>query len=511
MYIKVEDRKRLEQEEPGTDKENVEQQNVRNNTGGSKFILKKPMYIRKNSNNHIINHTNNVDNEFNNSNDLNSIHQLYSLNFLHKPQRVSKLNEDKFPEDELQRNTDLNKQIPCDGVSPRTPVRSPFNDLDSIDTFQSPVYKKSGELLKSSLKRRSKSLPTTPAVLNDGEVSQHGKMLHFTNAPTLIRSKSVHFDQKAPVKYFLKDESPINVKSRTAFEDSLSFLHKPLTFTQVEDSGSNDDFFTTENSMTFQMDNLTMKDESDKSLRKSKRFQKFIIKENRLEPKQSEDNVTTSNDEQIGPKHVGGSNFPKSPFINSTETSHNKLRTNKVIGLYNINFPILSNKNPKSLKLNIFVNLSRDKKCFLQDLTLHIQQRNAFSMNPSNDNTASHQKKIIHNNTSKYLIGKVLVKNIFYDKRVVVRYTWDSWKTAREVECVWLSPGDGILPGSNMDIFHFLIDDIRKIDTVGKLEFCIHYTTRNDHERKEFWDNNDFKNYKIDVVTSGFNNPFRIT
>ncbi|KAJ4168277.1 GLC7-interacting protein 2 [Fusarium falciforme] len=59
-----------------------------------------------------------------------------------------------------------------------------------------------------------------------------------------------------------------------------------------------------------------------------------------------------------------------------------------------------------------------------------------------------------------------------------------------------------------MDIFHFIIDDASKVGPRGKLEFCIHYSTRNDYEREEYWDNNNGNNYKVDVVMDGFNDPF---
>ena len=42
------------------------------------------------------------------------------------------------------------------------------------------------------------------------------------------RSKSVHFDQKAPVKYFREDESPSTVNMMAEFDNLLNLMHKPV-------------------------------------------------------------------------------------------------------------------------------------------------------------------------------------------------------------------------------------------------------------------------------------------
>ncbi|KAK5962896.1 Gip2p PWA37_005350 [Arxiozyma heterogenica] len=543
-----------------------------------------------------------------NDNDNNNTKEIYSLKFLHKPQRVKQFNSARFPEEILQRNTDLNKQItldlpplspksalPTDQVDPLNNINYTINSYenyendafnylnnDSSDSFlnlNTPVYKKSGELVKSSLKRRSKSLPSTPAAAAAG--AANGFNSNSGKQPVLLRSKSVHFDQRAPVKYFISDESPMNVYSKDEFEDMLKFnlLNKAKKLGQVAKLNNNNSDDNNENVDESAEEDLLIKfkkllleekrhllqrdqpvdkesvseeetsmtknsNDKEKPLRKSKRFQGIASKQKN--PNQLDDNNTVNNNNnndhddndndngnssrQIDIDRVLQSRISKIPsetkitidslMLNNDDLSNtnnsireiikvkskkkvlNKMRTNKVVGLYNQNFPILSNKNPKSLKLNIFVSLSQDKKVFLQEISLHIHQRNFMSPNFKTIGSAT--------NTTRYIIGKVMVKNIYYDKRVTVRYTWNNWNTINEVECLWLSNGDSVLPGTNMDVFHFLIADTNKIDTVGKLEFCICYVTRNDRERLEFWDNNDGKNYKVEVVMNGFNNPFTL-
>lgn len=526
--------------------------------------------------------------------------QIYSLNFLHKPQRVKQFNSDRFPEDILQRNTDLNKQITIElpPLSPKSTIAvgtDAFNNLnykinshggfngssnnssnnnlpngstDSLLGFAPPVYKKSGELVKSSLKRRSKSLPSTPAAV-----------IHQTERemepPMLLRSKSVHFDQRAPVKYFISDESPMNVYSKDEFEDILKFslLNNPQNLERIArfnnnsddesgESGEEDDILIKFGDLLLEEKrallrkallnkNLANQEKAtkpnghtttpeEKPLRKSKRFQNIALKQKKVAKQQeeqnndksaipkeidinsvnnakitkipsetkisfnTEDNDSTNVNNEKDDDEVANTNNSIKQITNTRapQRTLNKIRTNKVVGLYNQNFPILSNKNPKSLKLNIFVNLSRDKKVFLQEISLHIHQKKFSQPNFNTVGSAA--------STTRYIIGKVMVKNIFYDKRVTLRYTWNKWNTVNEVECLWLSTGDSVLPGTNMDVFHFLIDDTNKIDTVGKLEFCLHYVTRNDQERQEYWDNNDDKNYKVEVVMNGFNDPFNL-
>ncbi|CAI4060220.1 Gip2p SKDI_05G1300 [Saccharomyces kudriavzevii IFO 1802] len=489
---------------------------------------------------------------------------LNSLKFLHKPQRVTQMRANRFPEEEVQRNTDLNKRISPAGnnenvengsdwfrggsannstggkplkssakppfkielppLSPKSTVpdflqadypetKSPGNDMnfeydeEILIPFAPPVYKKSGELLKSSLKRRSKSLPTTPGIRSgNNDQARDG-------SPILLRSKSVHFDQAAPVKYFAEDESPINVNKTEQYDNRLSFKHKAVNLmvdpeeearmlsSGLETTSIDDDLTTVAPKGFTHSAKISSpsngKGANNTKLRKSKRFQNLVKNRVAIPSYKTKKSI------------MNGDNYDEVEDHSSTNYY--------VVGLYTKNFPILSNKNPKSLKLNIFINLSQNKKVFLQELSLYIHRDNSGFTNSSsvnndpNGHNGSNSNGVVKDynaGCTRLIAGRILVKNIFYDKRVVVRYTWDSWRTAHEVECVYISDGDGILPGTNMDIFHFIIDDASKVDPRGKLEFCIHYSTRNDSEREEYWDNNNGKNYKIDVVMDGFNDPF---
>lgn len=411
----------------------------------------------------------------------NNISSINSLNFMHRPQRVSQMRANLFPDEEIMKNTNLNKRLSTDTESSDEGL-SPTKHQGSIPSLYNdeqlplpPVYKKSGELLKSSLKLRSKSLPTSPYINNENK--------NFSNVRPgkLQRSKSVHFDQKTPIKYFCEDEKPIDVGARPNDKtEDISYQHKPVR--SIYDDPEED-------YLSMGIDRLSLdtseKPKTPRNLRKSKRFSDFL-------KEQSTTRINTNNvlqRPQLAHKSNSGSN------LNGGLSNG---RQHRVVGLYNVNFPILSNKNPKALKLNIFINLSRGKNCFLQDLTLCTHK------SASDDNAVNS----LRSDSTRLIIGRVLVKNIFFDKRVVIMYTWNAWQTVREAECVYVSDGDAILPGTNMDLFKFIIDDVNKTDPRAKLEFCIHYITRDDFHRQEYWDNNNGQNYKLDCILDGFHNPF---
>lgn len=352
-----------------------------------------------------------------------SVGPLSSLQLLHKPH--SPLSPTLYSEEEIAKNTDMNKRLASlDDATVATMssrlAELGLEDLGLAPLVLPPVYKKSGERVKSSLKNRSQSLPASPQVR---EVQRQ---------PSLQRSKSVHFDQRTPVKYFERDESPLDVSHREGEMAEISFQHKGLGLygeQQDEEQALN----------LAQTPAPPPQPEPMKPLRKSKRFDAL-----------------------------------------------NKRRQHRMLGLYHTNFPVISSRDPKVLQLNVFLSLSRGKKVFLRDLTLHISRSGAF------------------------VEGKVFVKNLCYHKRVAARYTWDSWQHVHEVECVFVCSGETFLPGSQVDLFSFVIEKPRERRS---LQLCMHYVARPDgplgqRQLCEFWDNNNGLNYELEVVTEGFRDPF---
>ncbi|NXH44394.1 PPR3C phosphatase, partial [Dicaeum eximium] len=90
----------------------------------------------------------------------------------------------------------------------------------------------------------------------------------------------------------------------------------------------------------------------------------------------------------------------------------------------------------------------------------------------------------------KVLSGTVKVKNMSFEKKVQVRITFDTWKTYKDVECVYMK---NVYNDFENDTFSFTIDFPPAISSEEKIEFCISYQS-GDHT---FWDNNEGENYKI--------------
>ncbi|NWS01364.1 PPR3C phosphatase, partial [Motacilla alba] len=90
----------------------------------------------------------------------------------------------------------------------------------------------------------------------------------------------------------------------------------------------------------------------------------------------------------------------------------------------------------------------------------------------------------------KVLSGTVKVKNVSFEKKVQVRITFDTWKTYKDVECVYMN---NVYSDFENDTFSFAIDFPPAISSEEKIEFCISYQS-GEHT---FWDNNEGQNYKI--------------
>ncbi|EJS43293.1 pig2p [Saccharomyces arboricola H-6] len=455
--------------------------------------------------------------------------RMNSLEFLHMPRRLSNVKLHRLPQDELQRNTNMNKGMSFNGkqVHAHHPFINQGKDLSahrqsvdnegeeedeisplSHDNFQyeseenaipsPPIYKKSGELVKSSLKRRSKSLPITPkSIFNKTPAKSRHVNLDHVDTRLLQRSKSVHFDRVLPIKLFNENEKPIDVSKQMVQRDVLNFKHKPLTrfngldgngdTVPIEDLLSEDNRNECEETWLRNPKGLFLFGTNTNNHNTGKKF-RLGDDDSDIDDDETVNRLVKKQDQDEAHLTYGLKNL----LINEDSGSRKNSTTPEVdlfcgnskraVGLYNKNFPILSDRNRKSLKLNIFLNLSRGRPVFLQEIAL---------------------LKSFHNMS---IMGKVFVKNIYFDKKIIIKYTWDAWKTFHESECVYFSNANGILPGSNMDIFKFSIDDIHnpndKDSNISQLEFCIQYLTWSvDRSRKEYWDNNNSLNYKIDVVT----------
>ncbi|KAG7200889.1 hypothetical protein KM043_003252 [Ampulex compressa] len=98
-------------------------------------------------------------------------------------------------------------------------------------------------------------------------------------------------------------------------------------------------------------------------------------------------------------------------------------------------------------------------------------------------------ENVIVRESEQCLVGTVKVRNLAYDKEVVVRASSDAWKTHEDVHCTYVEqPGAPALV--LYDTFRFRLTVPVKSNSI---EFCVRFRT----DGKEYWDNNEGKNYVV--------------
>ncbi|NXX50146.1 PPR3C phosphatase, partial [Tricholaema leucomelas] len=90
----------------------------------------------------------------------------------------------------------------------------------------------------------------------------------------------------------------------------------------------------------------------------------------------------------------------------------------------------------------------------------------------------------------RVLSGTVKVRNIEYEKQVLVRITSDGWKSFRDVSCQYMHSTYG---SADTDIFSFELVLPKPSFSRRATEFCISFHCG----KKIHWDNNQGRNYRI--------------
>ncbi|XP_030385655.1 protein phosphatase 1 regulatory subunit 3B [Scaptodrosophila lebanonensis] len=100
-------------------------------------------------------------------------------------------------------------------------------------------------------------------------------------------------------------------------------------------------------------------------------------------------------------------------------------------------------------------------------------------------------ENVIVKDEESIVVGTVKVKNVDFEKEIIVRVTWDDWKSQQDIFCTF-ARAYGLATCAHVvfDTFSF---KITLPPSSKRLEFCICYRTKD----KEYWDNNDGKNYTI--------------
>ena len=104
-------------------------------------------------------------------------------------------------------------------------------------------------------------------------------------------------------------------------------------------------------------------------------------------------------------------------------------------------------------------------------------------------NCVSLENVVIRNNC---LIGTIKVKNISYSKTVMIRCTFDDWKTHRDFSAAYQDYGKVYL--NQFDTFSFEIDVPTSAERVQFAVCC-------EEEGRQFWDSNSGQNYEVVSTT----------
>ncbi|XP_036326434.1 protein phosphatase 1 regulatory subunit 3B [Rhagoletis pomonella] len=100
-------------------------------------------------------------------------------------------------------------------------------------------------------------------------------------------------------------------------------------------------------------------------------------------------------------------------------------------------------------------------------------------------------ENVIVKDEESIVVGTVKVKNVSFEKEVVVRVTWDDWKSQQDIFCTFARAyGPATFAHVVFDTFSF---KITLPPSSKRLEFCICYRAND----QEYWDNNGAKNYTI--------------
>lgn len=101
-------------------------------------------------------------------------------------------------------------------------------------------------------------------------------------------------------------------------------------------------------------------------------------------------------------------------------------------------------------------------------------------------------ENVIVRESENCLLGTVKVKNLTFDKEVVIRVTRDNWSTHEDVVCAYVDQ-PGLTVRNLYDTFRFQLALPDRDSGSNQVEFCVKYSS----DGQEYWDNNAGTNYIV--------------
>lgn len=91
------------------------------------------------------------------------------------------------------------------------------------------------------------------------------------------------------------------------------------------------------------------------------------------------------------------------------------------------------------------------------------------------------------------LTGTIKVRNIGFEKAVLVRATFNSWASFIDIQCTFMN---NVYSCQDSDTFAFVLELPTYVPPQNRVEFCICFRVQD----QTFWDNNDGRNYALKPV-----------
>ncbi|KZT24056.1 carbohydrate-binding module family 21 protein [Neolentinus lepideus HHB14362 ss-1] len=135
-----------------------------------------------------------------------------------------------------------------------------------------------------------------------------------------------------------------------------------------------------------------------------------------------------------------------------------------------------------------FIYGSADEKQTMKVLVMHVVNMPHRTVSAMDAEVALEELVLSRENSA--ITGLVKVKNLAFEKRVAVRFTFDDWQTTSEVTGKYVESTEG----GAYDRFSFIIrlSDILSRIEQKMLHLAVHYTAAG----REIWDNNSGANYQ---------------
>jgi len=142
-----------------------------------------------------------------------------------------------------------------------------------------------------------------------------------------------------------------------------------------------------------------------------------------------------------------------------------------------------------TLPLDTSQQAQRPRKAFLIDFKQPMSDYIAFKENLTTNLVAL--ENIVSRNRS--ILGTVKVQNVCFEKKVIVRFTFDGWRNSTDIDATHMK---NAYEGDLQDTFKFTAQVPATYKPTNTIEFCVCFRTAT----SEHWDNNRGANYRMTCI-----------